>query len=101
MPVYTVSMAEQTAVDQYDAVALGVESHSLPHSWRIILYCYVAEGDAAALNLYGIGAKSAHSPVGSRQFDVGMVVIGDDCVGAILARISMLVSHCGTTIFSL
>ena len=71
-------VAEEAAVDEGEAVALGVQCHSLSFPRSVVLDGDVFKRDVVALYLDGIGAESTHTLFSALHADVGMVVISDD-----------------------
>ncbi len=84
--VYCVLMAEQTAVYEYQAVALCVQCHGLTEACRVVLDGDVLECDAASFHLHRICSESAHAFARERIDDVGMVIVGDDGGVAVFAE---------------
>ena len=83
-----VLMPEETAVDELETVALGMERNSLSESGGVILYGDVGERDVRAFNLQGIGTEGsdrrqlAGDDVG--RSNIGMIIEGNDGIVAIL-----------------
>ena len=83
---HRVLMSQQAAVDKAQSVAIGVQSHCLSQSCRIVLDGDVLESDIIAIHPHGIGAEGAH-PFGTlRDGDVGMVIVCDDGFVAVFAQ---------------
>ena len=76
-----VLMTQETAVDEFQAVALCMQGHSLSQTGGIILYRQVLESDVVGIHPDGIGAEGSHPQACRRIEDVGMVVVGVPTVG--------------------
>ena len=55
-----VLMADETAVDEHEAVAFGMKGHGLTQTGRVVLDGDVLQRDVVALNLQRVGAEGAH-----------------------------------------
>ena len=74
-----VLMTDQLAVDKDQAVAFGVQGYGLSETGGVVLDGEVFQGDVVGLDLEGVGTEGTHF------IDIGVVVVGDDGLVAVLA----------------
>ena len=102
-------MSQEPASDEAQTVALGVQSHCLPESCRVVFYCYVLKCNVRAAHsqsecsegadgvvvtgcrVLGVGSRmsfNCNRVVCRRHHDVSMVVPCDDgCEGVLAANL--------------
>ena len=81
----SVLIAEETASDEHQTVAFGVQGHGLSEASGIVFDGDVLEGDVLSFHLDCISTEGSHALrlacgflTNLGNLDVGMVIIGDD-----------------------
>lgn len=79
--IYSILIAKETAADEAQTVAFGVQRHSLTETRSIVLYRDVLDGYVGTAHLEREGAESTYDNrfvVGNRHEQIGVVVVCDD-----------------------
>ena len=88
----SILIAQKAATDELQTVALCVQGNGLSQFGGIVLDGDVLEGDVLSFYFDCVGAEGSHAlrlscglPADLWYLDVGMVVVGDNCLFSILS----------------